>query len=325
MQIYIKMKVIVRLWIALLLVPVLFACIGNKGVKNVGNAGNSENIQTNRKLVQPDIPPMLTDPVSITNYRVAHYWDNFDFNDTTLVHEPDIDEREVFSFLYGAQLTSKENAVAAVIAVLKKAEAEETGRMYAFFCGKLRDYLYEPSSMIKNEEFYIPIIEYIISSPKSDQAEKERSEFLLGMMKKNRVGEKASDFEYTLQSGRSGYLHELKSKYTMLFLYDPDCHGCANSIEFVKTAPAIQGALQRNDLKILAFYPDSDRERWAEHLTKVPAEWIIGYDRDGIVKDANMYDMRGTPAIYLLDENKRIILKGVVVAAIEEYFTRVVG
>jgi len=326
-----KMTSSVRLLIAMLPVPLLvlllvsvsIACTDNKSGKSADVIGDAGVTNKSRTLVMPTPPAMLTDSISKINYMTAHYWDNFDFNDTTLIHEPDINERAVLSFLYGTQLVSKESAVAAIIAALKKAEAETTGRMYAFFCDKMIEYLYEPASIVKNEEIYIPVAQYVISSSKSGFSERERAKFVLEQVMKNRIGEVASDFEYTLASGEIGTLHKVIAPYTLLFFYSPDCSGCANSIDFVNSSgTAINSAIEGKKLKVLAFYPDNDRQLWIDHIGKIPSGWITGYDRERVVRDRNMYDLKGTPAIYLLDENKRIILKGITIPAVEEYFKR---
>ena len=319
------MKISIRYLIALLLVTVTFAC--SNGTRSANNDGGdiekTKTIAKNRKFVLPTIPAMLTDSVSRTNYLVAHYWDNFDFNDTTLIHEPDITEQGIVDFLDAFRFVNKENAVASVIAVLKKAEVETTGRMYSYFLETIGEFLYEPNSVVRNEEIYIPVTEYIINNGKSNLAERERAKYLLALMMKNRIGEVASDFEYTQASGKVGTLHEFKAPYTLLFFYSPDCSGCANSIDFVNSSgTAINSAIEGKKLKVLAFYPDNDRQLWIDHIGKIPSGWITGYDRERVVRVRNMYDLKGTPAIYLLDENKRIILKGITIPAVEEYFKR---
>jgi len=111
------LKIRGRLLITLLLIPVILACNGRKSANDTESMVKTVSISKDRKLVLPSPPAMLTDSISKTNYMVAHYWDNFDFNDTTLIHEPNINERAVLSFLYGAQLVSKDNAVAAIISL----------------------------------------------------------------------------------------------------------------------------------------------------------------------------------------------------------------
>ena len=317
------MKIRVKILIVVLVVPVMFACTGKKPVNNSGGAGETVTVMKNRKFALPAVPVMITDSVGRINYLIAHYWENFDFNDTTLIHEPDITEQGLVDHLNLFRLTSNEHAANSVIAVLKKAEAEKTGRMYSYFLETLKEYLYLPNSVVRNEEVYILVTKYIIDNKKSSLVEIENAKYLLNLMMKNRVGEIAADFKYTLSSGEQGSLHKLKSPYTLLFFYDPDCSGCAHSINYMKSAPAILNGIKHGNLKILAFYPDNDIEMWRKHLTDIPTEWINSYDKERTVKDRDMYDLKGMPAIYLLDEDKRIILKGVMIPDVMEFLKKV--
>ena len=317
------MKIHVKILIVLLLAPVMFACAGKKPVNNSGGAEETVTAVKNRKLVLPAIPAMIIDSVGRINYLVAHYWDNFDFNDTTLIHEPDITEQGIVDHLNLFRFVSTEHAANSVIAVLKKAEKEKTGRMYSYFVETLREYLYEPNSVVKNEEVYIPVTRYIIDNSKSNLTEIENAKYLQKVMMKNRTGSVAADFKYSLQSGKQGSLHKLEAPYTLLMFYDPDCSGCANTVNYMKTAPVIINGIKQGSLKILAFYADNDVEMWTKHLNDIPSEWINGYDKGRIVKGQDMYDLKGMPAIYLLDEDKRIILKGVMIPDVMEFLKKV--
>ena len=39
------------------------------------------------------VPTLITDPVERAEYLVKHYWDKFDFKDTTYIHEPQVPSR----------------------------------------------------------------------------------------------------------------------------------------------------------------------------------------------------------------------------------------
>jgi len=302
------------LWI-LLLMSAMMVCNAQHPVRE--NSGKS------KAFTLPAIPVMLTDSADRYNYLVAHYWDNFDFNDTTLIHKPDITEQAIVNFLYIFRFVDKERAIASVIATLKRAETEILGIMYEYFLEMLEKFLYMPNSVVRNEELYIPVAEYIVNNDNSDVAKKERAKYLLGLMMKNRLGYIATDFRYTLKSGESGTLHKLQAPYTLLVFYDPDCDGCANSIRFMKSAPAILDGLKSKNLQILAFYPDNDYEVWKRHLADIPPDWINSYDKERKVKESEMYDLKGLPAIYLLDENKKVILKNVIAPEVESYFSKI--
>jgi hypothetical protein len=49
-----------------------------------------------------------------------------------------------------------------------------------------------------------------------------------------------------------------------------------------------------------------------------PASWINGYDKNRHVKD-NLYDFVAIPTLFLLDKDKRVLLKDVNLIMVERY------
>ncbi len=43
-------------------------------------------------------------------------------------------------------------------------------------------------------------------------------------------------------------------------------------------------------VKILAFYPDEDREVWTKHQNEIPDGWINSYDKELTVLTEECYD-----------------------------------
>ena len=87
----------------------------------------------------------------------------------------------------------------------------------------------------------------------------------------------------------------------------------------MKQAPAINKEFEAGNLKILSVYPDEDKEEWERHLSDFPKEWINGYDKKLMIKEKNLYDLKAIPTLYLLDKNKKVLLKDAVVGQIEQY------
>ena len=136
----------------------------------------------------------------------------------------------------------------------------------------------------------------------------------------NRVGAVAADFVYTLPSGAQKRMHDIRSPYTLLLFYNPDCHGCAETLAAMKASPVLNDPRIMQQVKILAFYPDEDREVWAQHQEVIPTAWINSYDKDLTVLTKELYDLKAMPTLYLLDKDKKVLLKDVAVGEIEYYF-----
>ena len=65
----------------------------------VNACSGQRNQKTEESNVAPptfemvSVPTLITDPVERAEYLVKHYWDKFDFKDTTYIHEPQVTEQ----------------------------------------------------------------------------------------------------------------------------------------------------------------------------------------------------------------------------------------
>jgi hypothetical protein len=77
--------------------------------------------------------------------------------------------------------------------------------------------------------------------------------------------------------------------------------------------------MRENDLvEVLAIYPDEDLVAWRDHISDIPRSWINGYDAGMRITEARSYNLQAIPSLYLLDNEKRVIIKdGTSVAQIE--------
>ena len=72
-------------------------------------------------------------------------------------------------------------------------------------------------------------------------------------------------------------------------------------------------------LMVLVIHPDLDLPFGREHLDDYPPAGINAYDYGGAITKERLYDRRAIPSLYLLDAEKRVMVKDCVdVAYIEE-------
>ena len=62
-------------------------------------------------------------------------------------------------------------------------------------------------------------------------------------------------------------------------------------------------------MKIIAPSPDAYLSEGEEHRKDLPAEWINAYDGAQDINVGELYDLRAIPSLYLLDRNKKVLLK----------------
>ncbi|WP_455673871.1 DUF5106 domain-containing protein [Phocaeicola sp.] len=271
-------------------------------------------------FVLPDIPVMLQDPEDRLHFLVAHYWDCFDFKDTAYIHKPDILEQAMTDYMDLLPRIPMEDVDSNVSKTLEKASQEE--RMLEYFIETFRKYLFDPNSPMRNEDLFGAVCRAITDSPQSDEALRSRARHDLKLITMNKVGSKAADFVYTLASGVQRPMSGIKSPYTLLLFYNPDCHGCSEVLAHMKSSPVLNDQEIKKQIQILAFYPDEEHGIWERYQSQIPTDWINSYDKDLTVVSKELYDLKAMPTLYLLDKDKKVLLKDAPVAEIEHYLTK---
>lgn len=308
----------------LLSVAILTGCNqGKVSQQNVESGKDTESaitVDTFRAAVLPEIPSILTTPEQRAAFMVEHYWDKSDFTDTCYLAHRDITEQAWVDFYNLQNYVSLESAQEAIREVFTRTSFDK--EVFMNFTDLADKYLYDPNSPMRNEEFYIPVLEAMIASPILDEAEKIRPQDRLDLARKNRPGTRALDFTYTLASGKQGTLYGLSADYTILFINNPGCHACAETISGMKQSAVINQLLAENSLKVLAFYTDTELDEWQKHRPDFPDTWLNAYDKNQVVSGKNLYDLKAIPTLYLLDSEKTVILKDVDLRSIVAWFIK---
>lgn len=303
----------------MLLVAGVTGCTSKKEDKKVENAVPETQAPVMPENFERAVPPvMMTAPQDRADYLVAHFWDKFNFRDTMYCHAPDITEQAFVDFINLFPQTSSFAKISeGVNRLMDAAEVERV--MYSYFFSTAERYLYDPNSPMRNDEYFIPFLEHIVNSSKVMDVYKIRPRHQLELAYRNRAGSKAANFTYTLASGKTGDLYGISAKYVLLMFYNPDCEECQRTTEMLKNSTVLAAGISSGTVKVLAVYPDENPEAWQEHIKDIPSAWVNGYDKSLAVKNNEIYDLKAIPMLYLLDKDKKVILKDAFVGDIHAY------
>lgn len=305
-------KIGVHLSLAAIFIATLLFAVSCGGSSSSVQQKTKQSATTPQKATQyrpPAIPAMLATKEEQMEYMALNYWKNFDFRDTTTL-STNIAESAFARYIMLLKQMPREVAERGMTALMESSSRDSV--MFHNFIEIGEKYLYDPNSPLRNEELYIPILEYIVTSPSLDKWSKIRPQYQLDMALKNRVGERATEFVITHADGSQSSLSKVDSKFTILLFNNPDCADCKRVKEFIIDNSAIFSRA-----KIVSVYVDSDLELW--RATEYPKEWINGYDKGELLNTKKLYDLKAIPTLYLLDSEKRIILKDATVEAVGRY------
>jgi hypothetical protein len=295
----------IRFTILVIVALALVAC-GQKRAKDGDEQILSNGAATELSFPNIVIPEMVPIEERV-KFLAEHYWDRFDFSDTTFCNKPDITEQAYANYLDILRYVDPAVAQQSAAQLIKRAEVDST--MFDYFVMLSDKYLYDPNSPFRNDELLIPTLECIIASPLLNEDEKIRPQSQLNMAQKNRIGQKANDFRYTLHDGRTGHMYSIEADYLLVFINNPDCPACKEIREQIGASPMLSEMIERGVMKVLAIYPDEDITAWLNYRHNIPASWINGYDKQLRMRDEELYDLKAIPSLYLLDAEKRVMLK----------------
>lgn len=134
----------------------------------------------------------------------------------------------------------------------------------------------------------------------------------------NNTGKPANDFSYVSATGKKMRMYGVRASHVLLFFYNPECEACKQYKKALANSIVINSAIKSGKLKILAMYIDKDIALWKRHLPEMPSNWLHGRDTNEYLFKNNIYDLHAIPTIYLLDKNKKVILKDVLSVAVIE-------
>lgn len=238
-----------------------------------------------------------------------HYWDQFDFSDTLFLKQTDTMQMlNAYAKYIEHLLVIDPLDTAPLDSLMRKASVSRPMLDYFAWLGS-KVVHGDPDSPFRNDEFYIAILQSVLASPYYDKYERIGPEYELKVVSQNRIGHKANDFRYTLASGETGTLYGLEAEYVLLFINNPGCPGCRQIRETILASPMLTEMIERGRMKVLALYPDEDLTEWRKYRAEIPQSWINAYDAKCKIRKDDVYDLSSIPSLYLLDRDKRVLVK----------------
>jgi thiol-disulfide isomerase/thioredoxin len=271
----------------------------------------------------PDVkaPAMMQDRQELAEYLAEHWWDGLtdpqrkypcDSSLVSGVSRRDV-EQKFANWTVVLDAVDYGVAVKAVNRLFDRASACEkkdtSSNVFESMTAIVERYLYDPNSPMRNEDFYGPYVSRLAGSELVDEAMREAYDYDAKMCALNRVGTKAADFRFSDVKGKTHRLYDIDSDFVVLFFSNPGCTACMDIINTLKSSPQVVEGLATGRLAVLNIYIDEDLEGWRKYMPVYPQEWYNGFDPDFVIRTDMLYNVRAIPSLYLLDKDKKVIMK----------------
>ena len=130
-------------------------------------AMRSLQAQAQEDFPYPSVPAELTTPQERADYVVRHYWDNINFQDTTLIHRPGMIEQGFVNFIDLLPHLGKLELVGWQVFTEKALGKNAT---YDNYLKRLAErYLYTATSPMRNDSLYCHLLAAINQLPTTSE------------------------------------------------------------------------------------------------------------------------------------------------------------
>lgn len=281
------------------------------------NAGTfvSALLNSMRDIEVPDSVKNSTDSTLAFKYYKKHYWDYIDLSDSTLLRSP-VFMRKVNQYFDQVVAFHPDSVIASIDLVISNARPSQdvVGYLVWHFVSK-----YQNPKFMGFDKVFVHLVdeyfsnEYISNTTPSILTNlQERADKLRPIL----LNQPAPDLQLVDTMGVLKSFMSISNKYIVLFFWDTDCGICGKEIAELNK---IYGQPDY-DIEVFAINVNGDLDKWkkAIHEKNVPGINVNG-TRSATKDFHDLYDIYGTPVIYVLDKDKKIIAKRIGANKIAEF------
>lgn len=279
-----------------------------------------------RSMQEVSFPAQLQHPAtrqdSVAQYRYGkdHYWDGVDFMDGRLVRTP-IFENKLKGYLNNWVVPDADSIIYEFNWMI--ALGRNDPEMFKYLIGYFVDNYMYPKIMGQDKVFLHVYQRYISGEkPVVDWLNEKQVKTITDrayMIMANQLGTEAWDMQLKDTSGKMSALYSLKADYTVVAFWDVHCGKCREEIPRLDTL--YRTKWQKKNVKIYAVMVNEESVKdWPAFINEHAGGWTHVHqtaamrteeEKAGKPNFRQLYDMRSTPTLYLLDKDKRIIAKNI--------------
>lgn len=272
-------------------------------------------------MERPKIPdfPEVTDQKELTkvryNYYKEHYFDNINLKNPGLLKTP-VMLKTVTEYIDEIVVQNPDSLIKEVDWLLAQvAGDDESFRFWLVtFFSK-----YQQSNIMGMDALIVHLAEkyYITGKAKwvnQDDVEKLKDE--VSFLKPNLIGNKAPYLQLLSTELKPLTLNDIKTKYVILYFYDPDCGHCKK-----KTPVLLEEyhKMKGQGVEVMGICTTTDIDKWKKYVEEGKLDWVNAADpyyRSNFRKE---YNVRSTPQVYILDKDRKIVAKKLDVEQIADF------
>lgn len=280
--------------------------------------------KANKPIQIPD-PPVKPDGSIDSLFQLKwyreHFFDNFDLADDALIRLPrPIYQEKVNEYLDKLFAPQADTLKQALTKVINKAKKNQETYKYAVWINVLK--FQNPEIMGLDAVFVHLYDTYFAKGDMNfwanDQLRKNLKDHA-DRLRKSLIGMKGPNLIMQDANLQPRELYNIKNKYTILYIFDPDCGSCK------KETPKLVDFYSKKkwDVEVFAVSADTSMAKMRDYIKEMGMKWItVNGPRTYVGPYQDLYDANSTPTIYVLDRQKKIIGKKIPAEKLDDFLTQ---
>ena len=237
----------------------------------------------------------------------AHYFDNFTFTDPRLIYTP-VFAQKVDFYLDKLVVPTRDSLEKDIDKVMTLASVNTEMETYMAWFLSLK---YETSQVMGHDALFVYIVRKYLETGKVDYLYPEVKDNILkriNALEPLLLDKLAPELILVDTNNVAHSLQATKAKYTLLFFWESTCGHC--QAEMPKVLKFYEDFHNRYNIEIYGVSTDTSIVKWKAYIKKNNMPWINVNGHLSVSGNYHtLYDIRSTPIMYLLDEDKKILTK----------------
>lgn len=287
----------------------------------VDQAPNSLAAELIRMEIETPVPAMEGTEKEVRSkkfkFRQDHYFDNVNLSDDRLLNTEALFNK-VFFYLESLTPQNIPDINANIDEVLR--QMKPGGENFKFFLDHIM-MEYASSDFIGMDAVYVHVVDTYYAKGLAPWVEKADLDEMLEDVRKRKpllMGNQAPIIDMELQDGTPIALYDVEAPVTILYLWQPNCSHCKASMPYMKS---FWDKYKGTGLKIFSGCTKvgaKTEDCWKYIEENGLGEWINTVDKDLSSRFVQKYMAEKTPKLFILDADKKIILKDFDASQLEE-------
>lgn len=282
----------------------------------VSNAMADESVIQTNVTSQTDNGPIIIQPLfeyptapeemenleQRSNFLMEHFWEKMDFKSKQSVDQNALNDAfGVFvAPMQYADETIADASVARLIASIAK-----NPTLSIQFAKAAEESLYGQRALWWNDEVYLKFLNNVINNKSIKKERKLKYQRVARQLSNTLRGTVPPEFDYKTAEGKTAH-YSPNGIITVIEFGDPDCTDCRHSKLKMETNVRFNNLVERGKINVLFINVDP-QEGWEAKLADYPSTWHVGASDEV----ADIYDIRTSPTIYVIDREGRVAAKNI--------------